>query len=82
MLQDEQFRPGKDAQSKQVLTEIAGLEQMIYTKTGQLFIDHLQSTLFPSLGLDGIQFMRSMTTAVNKKTFANYLQNISTGGRK
>ncbi len=77
VLQDNRFKPAKDAQTKQVLTEIAGLEQMIYVKTGQVFIQHLQSTLFPRLGTDGVEFLRCMTTSTNRKTFVSYLQSLS-----
>ncbi|TPX09777.1 uncharacterized protein E0L32_008968 [Thyridium curvatum] len=73
VIQDSSFRPSKDAQSKQVLNEIAALEQTIYTKTGNVFIRHLESNLFPQLGIDGNEFLRSLTTSVDKKTFANYL---------
>lgn len=72
------FRP-HDAQSKQVLVEIAGLEQVIYTKTGDVLIQHLQSTLFPSLGISPDDFLRSLTTSVDKKTFANYLHSLLKG---
>lgn len=67
------FRPSQDAQSKQVLTEIAGLQQMIYTKTGEKFIENLQNVLFPSLGIDGGEFLQSLTTSTDKKTFTSYL---------
>ncbi|KAH9438024.1 pre-tRNA nuclear export protein [Pyricularia oryzae] len=76
VLQDPQFNPSKDAQSKQVLNEIAALEQAIYVKTGNSFISHLQSSLFPALGIDGTEFLRCMTTSTDKKTFGNYLQNL------
>jgi exportin-T len=75
VLQDPQFKPSKDAQAKQVLSEIAGLEQSIYTKTGDLFIQHLQRTLFPSMGIDGAQFLTAMTTT-DRKQFTNYLQSL------
>ncbi|KAG7145043.1 Exportin-T like protein [Verticillium longisporum] len=73
ILRDPQFKPVTDAQSKQVLTEIAALEQVIYTKTGDMFIQNLQSSLFPHLGIDGSEFLRAMTTSTEKRTFANYL---------
>ncbi|KAM0279910.1 hypothetical protein ACHAQH_004351 [Verticillium albo-atrum] len=73
ILRDPQFKPVPDAQSKQVLTEIAALEQVIYTKTGDMFIQNLQSSLFPHLGIDGSEFLRALTTSTEKKTFANYL---------
>lgn len=74
VLLNEHFRPSADAQTKQVLNEIAGLEQAIYLKTGEGFIRHLQSTLFSQLNINGDEFLRSMTTSTDKKTFAKYLQ--------
>ncbi|KAI0971147.1 armadillo-type protein [Xylaria arbuscula] len=76
VLLNEQFRPSADAQTKQVLNEIAGLEQAIYLKTGEGFIRHLQSSLFPQLGINGDEFLRSMTTSTDRKTFAKYLQGL------
>ncbi|GAP87424.1 putative Exportin-T [Rosellinia necatrix] len=76
VLLNEQFRPSADAQTKQVLNEIAGLEQAIYLKTGQGFIRHLQSTLFPELGINGDEFLRSMSTSTDRRTFAKYLQGL------
>lgn len=76
VLRNPNFRPAQDAQSKQVLTEIAGLEQMIYTKTGDVFIQQLQSGLFPSIGIDGRDFLRSLTTSTDKKGFSSYLQGL------
>lgn len=70
------FKPWQDAQSKQVLTEIAALEQLIYTKTGNLFVQTLQNQLFPSLGIDGGEFLQLLTTSVDKKSFVAYLQNL------
>ncbi len=74
VLRDPEFRPVTDAQVKQVLSEIAGLEQTIYLKTGSMFIEHLQQSFFPSLGIDGADFIRSMTTSADRKQFANFLQ--------
>ncbi|KAI0598586.1 tRNA exportin [Biscogniauxia sp. FL1348] len=76
VMRDPRFRPSIDAQTKQVLTEIAGLEQAIYLKTGEKFIQHLQTTLFPALGIDGDEFLRSMTTATDRKAFSKYLQDL------
>ncbi|KAI3337378.1 Exportin-T [Xylariaceae sp. AK1471] len=76
VLLNDQFRPSADAQTKQVLNEIASLEQAIYLKTGERFIRHLQSTLFPELGINADDFLRSMTTSTDKKTFAKYLQTL------
>ncbi|KAG6084212.1 pre-tRNA nuclear export protein [Claviceps sp. LM220 group G6] len=70
------FRPGQDAQTKQVLTEIAGLEQVIYTKTGEVFLRELQNGLFLTPEINGEEFLRSLTTSTDKKTFSSYLQNL------
>lgn len=77
VMRDPQFRPYQDAQSKQVLTEIAGLEQTIYLKTGEAFIQHLQTSLFPGLGIDGDTFLRSMTTSTDRKAFSKYLHDLN-----
>lgn len=76
VMRDPQFRPSQDAQTKQVLTEIAGVEQAIYLKTGEVFIQHLQSSLFPGLGIDGNDFLRPMTTSTDRKAFSKYLQEL------
>ncbi|PBP26539.1 putative Exportin-T [Diplocarpon rosae] len=74
VLREPTFRPATDAQAKQVLNEIAGLEQMIYLKTGDMFIQHLQQEFFPAMGVDGTDFIKSMTTATDRKGLAGYLQ--------
>ncbi|RSL97200.1 Exportin-T [Fusarium ambrosium] len=76
VMRNPSFRPFQDAQTKQVLTEIAGLEQAIYTKTGEVFIQSLQNHLFPSLGVDGDDFLRSLTTSTDKRHFSSYLLNL------
>ncbi|KUJ21036.1 Exportin-T [Mollisia scopiformis] len=74
VLKEPSFRPATDAQAKQVLNEIAGLEQTIYTKTGQMFLQHLQQVFFPSMGFDGTDFIKSMTISTDRKGLAGYLQ--------
>ncbi|KAG4435852.1 pre-tRNA nuclear export protein [Cadophora sp. M221] len=74
VLREPSFRPATDAQAKQVLNEIAGLEQMIYMKTGQMFLDHLQQSFFPAMGLNGTDFIKSMTTSADRKGLAGFLQ--------
>ncbi|KAE8451232.1 pre-tRNA nuclear export protein [Mollisiaceae sp. DMI_Dod_QoI] len=74
VLKEPTFRPATDAQAKQVLNEIAGLEQTIYTKTGQMFIQHLQQLFFPAMGIDGTDFIKSMTLSTDRKGLAGYLQ--------
>lgn len=73
VMQNPNFRPLQDAQTKAIVVEIAGLEQIIYTKTGEVFIQQLQNGLFPSMGIDGDSFLRSLTTSTDKRTFSNYL---------
>ena len=73
VLKNPEFRPGPDAQAKAVLTEIAGLEQTIWCKTGSLFIDHLQQNVFAPMGFDGTEYLRSMMTSTDRKTFSSYL---------
>ncbi|RDW83204.1 putative exportin-T [Coleophoma crateriformis] len=68
------FDPLRDAQAKQVLTEVAGLEQTIYLKTGNAFIEHLQGSFFPSMGFDGTEFIKSMTMMKERKALATWLQ--------
>ncbi|KAI0402738.1 Exportin-T [Xylaria palmicola] len=83
VLSNKQFQPAADAQSKQVLTEIAGLERTIYLKTGEAFIRHLQqSTLFQELAQIGLersreQYLQTMTGATDKREFAKYLQAVA-----
>lgn len=74
VLRESTFRPTGDAQAKQVLNEIAGLEQMIYMKTGQMFLDHLQQSFFPAMGFNGDDFIKSMTISTDRKGLAGYLQ--------
>ena len=74
-LREPQFAPA-DAQAKQVLNEIAGLEQTIYLKTGDMFLQHLQGSFFPALGIDGSEFVRCMTTSADRKGLAAYLQGL------
>lgn len=74
VLRDPSFKPSNDAQAKQVLTEIAGLEQTIYMKTGIMFIDHLRQSFFPSLGIEAESFIRSMTSSGDRRVFASFLQ--------
>jgi exportin-T len=75
VLRDPEFRPASDAQAKQVLNEIASLEQTIWMKTGDMFVEHLRQSFFPSLGIDGSEFIRYMMSSSERRGFAGYLQN-------
>ncbi|ORY70065.1 armadillo-type protein [Pseudomassariella vexata] len=82
VLRNPQFKPSNDAQTKQVLNEIAGLEQAIYLKTGETFIQNLQSSLFPGLGIDGNDFLRHLTTSTDRKSLTKYLQDLQRSFRQ
>ena len=85
VLQDPLFKPFSDAQSRQALSEIAGLEQVIYTKTGDTFIRHLREVIFPSVGIAGdmeAEFLRTLTTSTDRKVVVSYIQNLLKGGRR
>jgi exportin-T len=73
VLRDPQFRPVTDAQVRQVLNEISALEQMIYMKTGDMFIEHLQGQVFPAMGIDGTPYITAMTTSPDRRGLASYL---------
>lgn len=66
------FKPDVDAQTRQVLGEIAALEQVIYRKTGEVFLRHLRGGLVPSLGAGGEEFVGALT-GMDKKGFTGYL---------
>ncbi|KAK3375431.1 armadillo-type protein [Podospora didyma] len=76
VFQDPNFKPFHDAQTRQILNEIAGLEQTIYLKIGDVFIRHLQEVTFPNLGMDGSEFVKVLTTSTDRKTITGYIQNL------
>jgi exportin-T len=76
---DSNFKPN-DAQCRQVLGEIASVEQIIYSKTGDTFIHHLETTTLPQLGIDAQTFVHHLTSD-DKKTFTSYLQSLVKGRR-
>lgn len=80
VLSNPEFKPSPDAQARQVLNEIAGLQQTIYLKTGNMFIEHLQQSFFPSLNANGTGFIRSMTTCTDRKEFAKFILAFLKGG--
>ncbi|TQS38314.1 hypothetical protein Golomagni_01186 [Golovinomyces magnicellulatus] len=77
VLREPIFKPMTDAQCKQVLNEISGLEQTIYYKTGDNFIHYLQQEFFPEIGMDGIGFIKVLKESPDRKHLAKYLQEIS-----
>ncbi|KAK0709018.1 armadillo-type protein [Lasiosphaeria miniovina] len=76
VLQDPNFKPFSDAQTRQILNEVTGLQQTIYTKIGDAFIRHLQSVTLPPLGIDGSEFVRVLTTATDRRVLTTYVQNL------
>ncbi|EAQ89027.1 hypothetical protein CHGG_05646 [Chaetomium globosum CBS 148.51] len=81
VLQDGGFRPNTDAQSRQILNEIAGIQQVIYSKTGDAFVNHLQGVTFPQLGIDGTEYLRLLTTSREKKPVVTWLLGLLKGRR-
>ncbi|SPQ26031.1 01a6cd89-70a6-4375-9ac2-86126998d4c0 [Thermothielavioides terrestris] len=81
VLQDPGFRPNTDAQSRQILNEIARIQQVIYSKTGDQFVRHLQGVTFPQLGIDGTEYLRLLTTSTERKPVVTWLLGLLKGRR-
>jgi exportin-T len=81
VMQAPQFRPDTDAQMKQLLNEIAALQQAIYVKTGEMYLQHVQAVTFPTLGINGPEFLQALTTSTDKKMFSAYLLGLIKGRR-
>jgi exportin-T len=67
VLENPQFR-ASDAQAKQLLAEVAALEQTVYLKTGALYLQAVAK-----MGVDQDEYMMALATSTDKKTFAAYL---------
>ncbi|KAL8699593.1 MAG: hypothetical protein Q9224_001339 [Gallowayella concinna] len=68
----------KDAQGKQAMGEAAGLQNAIYTKTGEEYLTFLQMTELSSMGMDAAtvdEYLRVLKTS-DAKTFRQYFQNL------
>ncbi|CCC12075.1 hypothetical protein SMACR_02296 [Sordaria macrospora] len=76
VMQDINFRPYADAQTRQILNEITGLEQTIYVKTGEKFINHCQTVTFPAIGMGAEDFLRALTSSTDRKAVMAYLQQL------
>ncbi|CAD6500789.1 BgTH12-06495 [Blumeria graminis f. sp. triticale] len=74
VMRNSTFKPDTDANSKQILHEIAGLENAIYKKTGHLFLQHLQQEFFPSIGVDGSEFIQVLSNGSDRKDLVKFLQ--------
>ncbi|KAJ9658272.1 pre-tRNA nuclear export protein, partial [Neophaeococcomyces mojaviensis] len=82
MPQNPSFNP-KDGQSRQVLMEAAGLQKTIYAKNGQEYINYLQTTELPGLGLQVSMmqdFLRKLTSMALKDWKSWFAKFVSTGG--
>lgn len=73
VLQDANFRPGADAQSRQILGEIVTIQQVIYTKTGDAFVRHLRDVTLPPLGINADEYLRVLTSSAERKPVVAYL---------
>lgn len=76
LMQDTNFKPQSDAQAKQILNEIVGLQQVVYTKTGDSFIQHIRTVVFPQIGLDSTDYLRALTTSKDRKPITAYMLNL------
>jgi exportin-T len=74
------FKPHSDAQSRQLLGEIAGLEQIIYSKTGDSFAKHLSEVTLSQRGIDPAVYVGHMASD-DKRAFTSYLLNLIKGLR-
>ena len=81
VLRDPNFRPFNDAQAKQILNEISGLQQTIYLKTGDKFVQHVQNVTFAQLGIDGTEYLRALTNKDRKVMIAYFERLLKGGGR-
>ncbi|KAH6624542.1 armadillo-type protein [Chaetomium sp. MPI-SDFR-AT-0129] len=83
VLQDPGFRPNTDAQSRQILSEIAGIQQVLYAKTGEAFVNHLRGVTFPQLGISegGEEYVRVLTGSRERKPVVTWLLGLLKGRR-
>lgn len=81
VLRDPNFRPFSDAQAKQILNEISGLQQTIYIKTGDKFVQHVQNVTFAQLGMDATDYLRALTNKDRKVMIAYFERLLKSGGR-
>ena len=76
VVRDARFKPGSDAQARQLLGEMMGLQQTIYRKTGDSFVRLVQNVTAPTLGLDAGEFLRALTTSEDRKGVVTYVVNL------
>ncbi|KAL2271852.1 hypothetical protein VTJ83DRAFT_1223 [Remersonia thermophila] len=84
VLQDPAFRPNTDAQSRQILNEIVGIQQVLYAKTGEAFVGHVQRVTFPQLGADeatATEYLRVLTTSSERKPVVGWVLGLLKGRR-
>ncbi|KAL5624110.1 hypothetical protein BROUX41_004170 [Berkeleyomyces rouxiae] len=76
VVQDANFRPDTDAQQRQLLNEIISLEQTIYLKIGEAYIQNIQGVMAPQLGFDAAEFLTRLASSKDRKSVALYLQQL------
>ncbi|KKA26815.1 hypothetical protein TD95_000759 [Thielaviopsis punctulata] len=76
VIKDAQFAPDTDAQMRQLLAEIVSLEQTLYMKIGDAYIQHVQAVLAPQLGFDATEFLTRLATSKDRKSVVQYLQQL------
>ena len=70
----------KDAQAKIVLGEAALLQKAIYSKTGQDYLNYLQSVELSGMGMDGATIEEYLNALANMdpKSFQKYFKVVNT----
>ncbi|KAL8842655.1 MAG: hypothetical protein Q9170_000430 [Blastenia crenularia] len=68
----------KDAQGRQALGEAAGLQKIIYTKTGEAYLSFLRNSELSSMGMDAgtvDEYLGALSNS-DSKTFKQYFQTL------
>ncbi|KAK7900865.1 pre-tRNA nuclear export protein [Exophiala xenobiotica] len=74
----------KDAQARQALSEAAGLQKTIYTKTGQQYLSWLQENELRTMGMNDTminEYLQKLTTLDPKAFKAFFAKFIAQGGQ-
>lgn len=74
----------KDAQARQALSEAAGLQKTIYTKTGEQYLSWLQENELRTMGMNDTminEYLQKLTTLAPKAFKAFFAKFIAQGGQ-
>ncbi len=74
----------KDAQARQALSEAAGLQKTIYTKTGEQYLSWLQENELRTMGMNDTminEYLQKLTTLESKAFKAFFAKFIAQGGQ-